>query len=261
MGLKLKTVVLLMGFAAVLGGCVSSGTYQQKEKESQMLSKNLEEARSSYFEMQQKYEKLAGENTTLEADLKKQKDAAAESLKKNEKLAGTNSELDEKIKKLLTDLADSKAENDKMGRSLADLNEKLKKLNGNIADSTSENSKLTLDNLNLAEKLRKLTFELDELKFTNEKLSRAVKPENLLKTVGDHFESLQQKVDGLTAENTKLKGTLVEMRNVGKLPPPETSANGAEPKEPATAHVRDEALLEQVRKEKNRALPAAAEKK
>jgi regulator of replication initiation timing len=147
-----------------------------------------------------------------------------------------------------------------MSRSVAELNEKLKKLSGNIADSTTENSKLTLDNLNLSEKLRKLTFEHDVLRSANEKLSRAVKPENLLKTVSDHFESLQQKVDGLNAENTKLKGTLLEMRSVGKLPPPETSAIGAEPKTPEAGPEKNGILLEQVRKEKARALPVVVEK-
>lgn len=175
-----------------------------------MLSKNLEESRSSFAELQKKFNQLEGEKTGLESELKKQKADLGESTEKNQKLMETNG-------KLTADLADARSENDTLRVTNGEMSDKLKKLAVEFVEIKNERDKVTLANLTLSGKINRLSSEMAELKTANEKLATAVKPENILKTVGEYFDSLQQKLDGLDTENAKLKLTILEMRGGGRV--------------------------------------------
>ncbi len=189
-----RLIVVSMGFAAFLGGCVSTGTYQQKEQESLMLNKSLDESRILYSNLQAKYKKLGEENTEQELELKKLKVELSESIIKNNGLV-------EVTKKLATDNNDLKVENEKL---------------------TTTNSSLSL-------KVKKLSTEFEDMKLAHEKLVIAVKPENILKTAGEYFAEMQQKIDKLTKENTSLGQALKEFRKA-----PETTVKEQDSK-PAAA--------------------------
>jgi len=210
MGFSCRTAVFGIGCALILGGCVSSGTYQLKEQESRMLSKSLEESRSSYAELQNKFNQLQGEKTGLESELKKQKADLGDSAEKNQKLTDSNG-------KLTADLADARGENDRLRVTNDELSDKLKKLAVEFVEIKNERDKVTLANLTLSGKISRLSSEMAEMKATNDRLTTAVRPENILKTVGEYFDSLQQKLDGLGAENARLKLTILEMRGSGRV--------------------------------------------
>ena len=224
------TATLLLFGSLVLSGCVSSGTYQLKEQESQRLGRNLEEARGQYAELQKKYGKLEDENADLAATIKKQKGELADAGEKNGKISEQNGELADKLKKLTADLGSTRGEVERESRANADLSDKLKKLAVDFVDLKTEKDKLALINNTLSGKVGRQAAEIAELKLANEKLATAVKPENLLKTVGEYFESQQKQLDGLATENAKLKQTIMEMRGLGRLPGGESSSRSPEAK-------------------------------
>jgi len=209
MGFSFRAAVVGIGCALILGGCVSSGTYQLKEQESRMLSKNLEESRSSYAELQNRFKQLQDEKAELESELKKQKANLGDSTEKNQKLMDTNGNL-------TADLADARSDNDKLKATNGELSDKLRKLAVDFVEIKTERDNANLANLTLSGKMNRLSSEMAEVKAANQKLTIAVKPENLLKTMGEYFELQQQKLDGLGAENAKLKMTVLEMRGSGR---------------------------------------------
>lgn len=210
MGFICRAAFFCLGCTLILGGCVSSGTYQLKEQESRMLSKNLEESRSSYAELQSRFKQLQDEKAGLESELRKQKADLGDSTEKNQKLIDTNG-------KLTADLADARGENDRLKSTNGELSDRLKKLAVDFVEIKAERDKANLANVTLSGKMNRLSSEMAELKVANEKLTIAVRPENLLKTMGECFESQQQRLEVLGAENARLKTTVLEMRGSGRV--------------------------------------------
>ncbi len=218
MGYKLLAPAVAVG-ALFLAGCVSSGTYQLKEQESQQLSRSLEEARANQGALEKKVAGLEGEKAELEASLKKQKGELADTGAKGDKLAA--------------DLAEAKGEVEKLTRLNAEQAEKLKKLAVEFVEVKGEKEKLFLANQGLSVEVTRLTAENAELTGVNDKLAAAVRPENLVKTVGEQFATLQGTIDALGVENANLKQTLMDMRKGTKLPPPTQGAPAAREEKPA----------------------------
>lgn len=262
---RFTATVLGVG-ALFLSGCVSSGTYQLKEQESQLLSKNLEESRRQYGDLQKKYRQLEDENSDLTSSIRKQKGELAEAASRNEKLAATNAELTAQSKALAADLADARGEVERKIQANTDLSEKMKKLAVDFVDLKAERDKVSQANLTLFGKVGRQAGEISELKAANEKLANAAKPENLLKTVGEYFEAQQKKLDDLKEENARLKQTLLEMRGIGRLPGAESSSRMPEDKpapvaaKPTASPVAEKKQPVQVQKEKPAPLPVAVEK-
>jgi chromosome segregation ATPase len=70
-------------------------------------------------------------------------------------------------------------------------------------------TKLEESNNGQVEKLQKLSADFAALQLENVKLVEATKPENLLKALAEVVTTLQQRVDMLQAENTKMKQELL----------------------------------------------------
>jgi len=121
---KLIGFALLAVTAALAGGCVSSGTYQAKEQETQQLSKNLDETRGSYSQLKDKYDKLEAVSNEQSEKLKKISAELAELKVENAKLVDATQP--ESLLKTLAEtftvqqqkIRELKAENAKMKQEL-----------------------------------------------------------------------------------------------------------------------------------------------
>lgn len=129
--LALLTAVVLLG-----SGCVSTGTYQAKEQESQQLTRNLEECKSSLSESSASCAKLAAEAETLHGRLKKlDADMAA--------LQAESSRLQDDYLKLKDESARLKEENARLAATVKPEN-LVKALANSLAELQNENSRLKL---------------------------------------------------------------------------------------------------------------------
>lgn len=63
MDIRYGTVLVAAVSVISLCGCVSSGTYQAKEQESQQLGRSLEETKNAYNELQEKCARLEASNS------------------------------------------------------------------------------------------------------------------------------------------------------------------------------------------------------
>lgn len=201
---------VLLAWGVLISGCVSSGTYQLKEQESLQLSRSLEESKAAYSALEKKLAGVEGEKGALESSLNKQKGELADFSAKGEKLAA--------------ELSEARGEVEKLTRQSAEQAEKLKKLAVEFVELKGEKEKLYLANQGLSVDVSRLTAENAELKSSNDRLSAAVRPENLVRTVGEQFATLQGKIDSLGVENANLKQTILEMRKGTRLPPPPQGA-------------------------------------
>ncbi len=125
MATRILFFALLLGFSCSVGGCVSMGKYDLKEKEAASSAKELQE-------LQQKYADLSKENEGLKAQVKTLTDNVAGLTKDKEALAVDNKKLDNVLK----------AKSDEMSRNIAELRQK-------SADLEKENARLKgeIDNL------------------------------------------------------------------------------------------------------------------
>lgn len=145
MHVRVAVINVLTGVSFCLGGCVSTGAYKSKEQEAVTLSKDLQEAKTGFSDLQEKYDKLIAEN--------------AEVTSKQAKLASENTEL----KDLITNL-----------------NLKSKRLSGEIEGLKAENEKLAVDNntenlfKKIADRVAEQQQKVDKLQKENESLKAAV---------------------------------------------------------------------------------------
>lgn len=127
---KFKLALLVSMVAMLSGGCVSSGTYQAKERESMLLKKSLEETSAGMNELQEKNNKLKDEN---------------------EKLKDENGSISLKLKKLESEMSVLKIENEKLTEDVKPEN-LLKTLVNSYNAVQAENLKLK-QALSVAEKV------------------------------------------------------------------------------------------------------------
>ncbi len=118
-------MAVVLGFAWTMGGCVSMGKYDLKEKEASDTAKSLQE-------LQQKYAELTGENTVLKKEVEKLGGNLAVLTKEKEDLAVDNKKLDTILK----------ARSDEMSRNVSELRQK-------TADLENENARLKSEMANL----------------------------------------------------------------------------------------------------------------
>lgn len=121
---RVSLLLVAAGTVMVLGGCVSSGTYQVKEQENQQLGKSLEEAKNSYNELKEKCGKVEATSSEQGEQLKKLTAELALLKQENERLAEA-ARPDNLLKSLVDSFAalqqrveQLKAENAKMKQEL-----------------------------------------------------------------------------------------------------------------------------------------------
>lgn len=130
------TLFILFTVVLLCGGCVSTGTYQAKELESQQLSKSLEESKNTITEINDKNAKLTAESETLGSKLMKLDGEIAVLKEETGRLKDENSKLKDESSRL-------KEENIKLAEAVKPEN-LLKTLASTLAEIQNENSKLKL---------------------------------------------------------------------------------------------------------------------
>jgi chemotaxis protein MotB len=118
-------MVVVLWVSCAIGGCVSMGRYDLKEKEASEAAKNLQD-------LQQKYAELTKENTGLKAEVEKLTGNVAELAKGKETLTADNKKLDNILK----------AKSDEMSNNITELRQK-------TVDLENENAHLKGDIANL----------------------------------------------------------------------------------------------------------------
>ena len=157
-------IVGVMLVLAVLSGCVSSGTYQQKKLQADGLEQSLQEQQAAY-------QKLSGENETLKGEVKQ---LTGEVKRLTGELATTSSERDalSVSKKGLEDSlrSTSDAKNQKIGA----LSQKIGELNQSVSQLETENARLK-DDVAQLQKLKEI--EVQKTSKTYENLLDSMKSE------------------------------------------------------------------------------------
>jgi chemotaxis protein MotB len=147
---RMLVVAVIFGISCALGGCVSMGKYDLKEKEASDLSRGLQE-------LQQKYADLAKENADLKSQVEKLSSAVDGLSKDKEKLTADNAKLESLLK----------AKSDELSRNIAELRQK-------NADLENENAKLKSDIANLQ---KAKTEEVQKTSKTYEEMLEKMKSE------------------------------------------------------------------------------------
>lgn len=122
---KMQLMAVLLGLSWAIGGCVSMGKYDLKEKEACDTSKTLQE-------MRQKYDGLTRENTDLKAQIEKLNGNVAGLTKERDNLTADNRKLEDLLK----------AKTDELTRNITELRQK-------SADLENENARFKRDIANL----------------------------------------------------------------------------------------------------------------
>jgi chemotaxis protein MotB len=210
----------MMVILAMLSGCVSSGTYEQKKLQADGLQQSLQEQQAAY-------QKLSGENAALKGEISRlsgelaalgsERDGLSASKKGlEETLRSTSDAKNQKIGELSQRVGQLEAENARLKDDLTQL-QKLKEIEVQRTSKTYENlldsmkSEISKGQVTISELKGKLTVNLvDSVLFDSGKAE--VKPEGLvvLQKVIDILKSLKDKViriEGHT-DNVPIVGAL-----------------------------------------------------
>jgi len=124
---KRMLAMLVLGLSLPLGGCVSTGKYEIKEREATGLAQNLQE-------LQQRYGDLAKENSDLKAQVKQLTSDVAQVRGERDRLAESKKGLEESLR------STADAKNQKIG-SLSQQINALEKENGKLKEEIAILSK------------------------------------------------------------------------------------------------------------------------
>jgi chemotaxis protein MotB len=150
MAKRMLVVAAVFGIFWALGGCVSMGKYDLKEKEANDLSRGLQE-------LQQKHADLTRENADLKAQVEKLAGTVDGLMKDKEKLTADNTKLENLLK----------AKSDELSKNITELRQK----NAGLED---ENAKLRSDIANLQ---KAKTEEVQKTSKTYEEMLEKMKSE------------------------------------------------------------------------------------
>ena len=220
--MKIGTLALLALLCSVLalGGCVSAGKYEIKEKEASDLNRNLQELQQKYDELSRENAELKGRVQMLNADLAKmtdERDKVTESRKMlEETLKSTADAKNRSIADLSQRVSDLERENGKLKDQIASL----RKAKEEEVQKTSKTYEEMLDKMKgeiakgqvtISELKGKLTVNmLNAILFDSGKAE--VKPEGVevLKKVVDILKNVTDKairIEGHT-DNVQISGEL-----------------------------------------------------
>jgi len=215
-----KDIFGIMLFFALLSGCVSSGTYQQKKLQAEGLEQSLQERQAAYAKLTAENEQLKGEVKRLTGELAalgSERDALAGAKKGlEESLQSTSDAKNQKIGELSQRVGQLEAENARLKEDVAQL-QKLKEIEVQKTSKTYENlldsmkSEISKGEVTISELKGKLTVNLVEsVLFDSGKAE--VKPNGLvvLQKVIDILKNIKDKViriEGHT-DNVPIVGAL-----------------------------------------------------
>ncbi|HEY6838644.1 MAG TPA: OmpA family protein, partial [Geobacteraceae bacterium] len=176
---RLLAVAMAGSLALLLGGCVTSGTYEKKEQEAKTLETNLQALRQQYADLGKENEGLKGEVSKLNG------------LK--EKLTGERDTLAKEKGRLEADKADLekvlKAKSDTLSQNIVELRQKVAELQG-------ENGKLQ-------ETIAKLKEDIANLQKTKEE-----EVQKTSKTYEDLLDKMKGEISKGEVTISELKGKL-----------------------------------------------------
>ena len=231
-----KDIFGIMLFFALLSGCVSSGTYQQKKLQAEGLEQSLQERQAAYAKLTAENEQLKGEVKRLTGELAalgSERDALAGAKKGlEESLQSTSDAKNQKIGELSQRVGQLEAENARLKEDVAQL-QKLKEIEVQKTSKTYENlldsmkSEISKGEVTMSELKGKLTVNLVEsVLFDSGKAE--VKPNGLvvLQKVIDILKNIKDKairIEGHT-DNVPIVGALTRTLRIVGLP---TSRVGA----------------------------------
>jgi chemotaxis protein MotB len=217
---RMLMMLTVLCFSLPMWGCVSMGTFENKEKEATDLTKNLQE-------LQQKQADLSRENADLKAQVAKLtgdledvclvRDRLVESTKGLEgSLKSTADEKNQKIIELMQRINDLEKENARMKDDIANIREakeaEVKKVSSTLEEMTERmKEQIAKGDLTIRELRGKLTVDMKaSVLFDSGKAD--VKPEGIevLKKMTDTFKTLKGKViriEGHT-DNKPITGSL-----------------------------------------------------
>lgn len=149
MGRRMLITVWCVGLSLMLGGCVSLGKFEQKEKEAQTLDQNLQD-------LQKRYAELGKENAELKDQVARVTAEGAALTKEKEQLTGERASLTKEKDRLTADNRELeqvlKAKSDTLSKNITDLRQRVSemqndsvKLQETIASREKENAKLKED--------------------------------------------------------------------------------------------------------------------
>lgn len=171
--------------SVALSGCVTSGTYKQKELEAQNLDKSLQEQRGQN-------NVLMGENDQLKNEIKRVTTELAAMTGEKNVLAADKKGLEETLK------STSDAKNQKIG----ELSQKVGDLNLRVADLTQKTTDLEAENRRLKEELARLKDEITRLQKQKEEVQQKSQ------TYGDLLQQMKGEIAKGQVTISELKGKL-----------------------------------------------------
>lgn len=217
---RMLVVAAVFGISCAVGGCVSMGKYDLKQKEADDLSRGLRE-------LQQKYADLAKENADLKAEVEKLTGVVSGLSKDKDKLAADNAKLDtllkaksDELSRNITELrqmnADLEGENAALRKDIADL-QKAKTEEAQKTSKTYEEmlekmkSEISQGEVTISELKGKLTVNMvDAILFDSGKAEVKQAGLVVLQKVVDILKTVQDKairIEGHT-DNVQISGAL-----------------------------------------------------
>lgn len=134
--MRMRLVSIVIGLTIGLGGCVSVGKYELKEKEACDISRNLEG-------MQQKYADLEKENAAMKARMEGLSNDLAGLAKEKETIQSDNAKLNDLLKAKSDELSQEISDLRQNSRSLEQDNDRLKGEIGSLQRAKSEEAQKT----------------------------------------------------------------------------------------------------------------------
>jgi chemotaxis protein MotB len=220
--MKKRTLVLLVLLCSALamGGCVSAGKYEIKEKEASDLNKSLQDLQQQYADLTRENAELKGRLQMLNADLAKvtgERDKLTENRKMlEESLKSTADVKNQKIAELSQRISDLEKDNAKLKEQIADLRkakvEEVQKTSKTYEEMLDKmKSEISKGQVTISELKGKLTVNmLNAILFDSGKAE--VKPEGM--------EVLQKVVDilkNVTDKAIRIEGHTDNVLIVGEL--------------------------------------------
>jgi chemotaxis protein MotB len=183
---RVLAATAVFGFLWVIGGCVSMGTFEQKEKEAADYNKSLQELQQQYAALTKANADLTKANADLKAQVEKLTGTVAGLTKEKEKLAADNAQLDRLLK----------AKSDELSKNIADLRQK-------NAGLDSENARLKGENATLQKEVATLSGDIASLKKAKEE-----EVQKTSKTYEDMLEKMKSEISQGQVTISELKGKL-----------------------------------------------------
>ncbi|HTY20577.1 MAG TPA: OmpA family protein [Geobacteraceae bacterium] len=220
MSKRIRFVSVIAGLSLSLGGCVSMGKYELKEKEANETSHSLQDLQSKFNDLSKENSGLKSRNEKLDNDVaalaKDKETLKSDNMKLNELLKSKSDALSKEISELRQSSCDLEHANEKLKGDIAGLQkakvEEVQKTSRTYEDMLEKlKNEISQGQVTISELKGKLTVNMvDAILFDSGKAE--VKPAGLevLKKVIDILKTVKDKViriEGHT-DNVQISGSL-----------------------------------------------------